>query len=207
MNKLRKSVAALNLRKLTASQVVDEAHFIVTSMTGNVNFPAPTPGLTQVTTDANNLDASVQAAKTRARGTGSHVAAMLKAIKVTLKLLVAYVENIANATPDHADTIIISSGMFVKKHTPIIKADFSVKAGKNTGEAVLVCKASPHSTYVFEMTTDPSNPALWMAINKGTKSRYTKTGLTSGKLYYFRVTRTDKNGEHPASIVLSLGIA
>src|SRR3954462_8652021 len=45
----------LNLSKLTVTEKLAKAEQIVLKMTGNANFPTPSPGLVAITTAANEL--------------------------------------------------------------------------------------------------------------------------------------------------------
>ena len=111
----------------------------------------------------------------------------LDALKLLLKSLVSYVEGIANADPVNAVEIAQSSGIPEKKaavHTP---KTFSAKLGKVKGSVMLNTKAVKGGVYIYQMTTDPNNAASWVTLVSDKVVKFTKSGLTSGVRYYFRV--------------------
>jgi hypothetical protein len=195
---------ALLLSKQSPPQVSANASHYVQCMTGNANFPAPSPSLASVTALITALDNAYDVSLTRVRGSVSKMRVALKKLCISLKALAAYVESTANADPDNASNIIASSGMPEKKAKVRAPKGFTAKAGKLMGSVVLNTKAVKGSAYIYQMTTDPTNPASWVTICTVTKVRFTKTGLTSGTRYYFRVAVSTKSVQSDWSFVLNV---
>ncbi len=199
-----KTVVALGLSRLSVPKKIEKSRFIVTSMTGNVNFTTPSPPLATITT---NTDA-LETANIAALGGGADDTANMHdqevVLDLSLKALGAYVEGIANATPPSAEAIILSAGMAVKSKGGKVAHDFSVKATGNPGEIKLTCQGVKRGTNEFQMTTDPNTEASWARIYNGTRATFVKTGLISGTRYYFRATAINKNGQGPWSVVRNM---
>jgi hypothetical protein len=129
------------------------------------------------------------------------------ALHLKLKALAAYVESIANADPEHAESIIASAGMPEKKLRTAVSHAFDVKLTNKPGEAMLTTKGVKRGAYIYEMSSDPSlAPASWSVIYQGVTMKFLKTGLVSGTRYFFRCSTIDKNGQSAWSSVLSVVI-
>jgi len=185
--KVLKKLVALNLTKLTPPQVVALANHCVTQMTGNAHFPTPSPTLATVTAQATALDNAYNLSLTRAKGSVSAMHTQLKQLNVLLKLLAAYVESIANADPQNAETIIVSAGMEVKKPAVRTPKTFTALPGTLKGTVKLDTKAARETAYIYQMTTDQTNVLSWSTVYTGTKVKFLMTGLTSATHYFFRV--------------------
>ncbi|MFI5151334.1 MAG: hypothetical protein ACHQRM_16505 [Bacteroidia bacterium] len=201
-----KKLAAQYLAKLTPPQVVALANHYVTQMTGNPHFPAPSPGLSAITAQANALDTAYNTSLTRTRGTVGAMHIELKKTDVQLKLLAAYVESIANADPQNAEVIIQSAGMTVKKPAARAPKTFTAIPGKLKGQVILNTKAVKQTAYIYQMTTDPNTPSSWATIYTGTKVKFIMTGLPSATHMYFRVAYCTKgvqgNWSDPLQVVV-----
>ena len=205
--KIIKHLAALGLSKLTPPQIVANANHYAQQMTGNAHFPQPSPALADVTTQSKVVETAYALSQTRARGSVSKMHVEVKGLARLLKGLAAYVETIANADPDNAENIIISAGMPVKKHKTVVPKTFTAKAGKNPGTVVLNNKAIPHAINIYQMSTDPNNPASWVTLVTDTRVRYVKTGLTSGIRYFFRTAQINKGVQSAYSPVVDVIIS
>lgn len=199
---MKKSIAVLGMAKFPVSKKIEFARYIVTSMTGNSNFPTPSPALSVITANVN----SVEAASITAKGGGKDETAVLRAkmlvLELSLKSLCSYVETVANTNFLTAEAVILSAGLNVKKAAPPKANGFRIVAGKNPGELDIRTDSKPRSFYQFEMTLTPDVEDSWEQVYAGTRSRFIATGLESGERYHFRVLRTDKTGAGPWSNVL-----
>jgi hypothetical protein len=199
----KKSVALLTSKKTVLQVIADTEHY-VQSMTGNTHFTTPSPTLASITTLVNALDAAYKTAESRAKGTVGLMHVALKTLTIALKALAIYVESIANADPDNASSIITSAGMVEKKFTPRAAKTFSVVQTKVSGSVTLNTKAVSRGTYIYQMSTDPTNPASWVTIFTGNTVKFTKTGLTAGVHTYFRGAVILKGVQGEYSPVLGL---
>jgi hypothetical protein len=204
--KLKKTMRVnvkLGLWRMSIAEKIAKIRFIIMSLIGNAWFPSPAPTPTTITTNVNNLEA----ANLKAQGGGADdVAAMRVAeakLDLSVKLLAAYVENIANADPANAVAIILSAGMEIKGKGGRTNQGSDVVAGKS-GEIIISCPAEKGATYEFQMCTDFTNEANWKRIYIGTKSKFVMKGLTPGMRYYFRVCAITKEGVQPWTVVKGL---
>ena len=196
-----KTVVTLGLARLPIAKKITMTRFIVTSMTGNTNFTTPSPALASITANVNALETAHIAAQGGGIDNTAFMHVKEATLDLSLKLLGAYVEGIANTSPSNAEAIVLSAGMNLKAKGKKPPRDFDVKVTGNPGEIKLVRQGIRRGSYEFQMTTDPITEASWQKIYTGTVSRYVKSGLTSGTRYYFRATSIDKNGQSPWSVV------
>ncbi len=198
-----KKLVRLGLSRMPIPKKITAVRTMVTSMTGNPSFPTPNPPLATITTNVNALEVASIAAAGGGPDDTANMHAKEALLDLSVKLLGAYVEGIANATPITAEAIILSAGMEVKGQNSPSAIDFDVQSTGNPGELKVIRKAVSRGTYEFHMCTDPTNEANWQKIYRGTRGRIVKTGLTSATRYYFRAMAIDKNGESPWSDVKS----
>jgi hypothetical protein len=185
--KLPKAVAVLGLSGITVPKLVLKTNLIIGKMAGNTNFPTPTPTLTLVTTQLNKLITAQDLVQTKVSGSAVAMHAEAKSLEVLLKQLAAYVAAIATSNFAEAAVIIESAGMNIRQQKALAGKTFSAKLGKTPGTVLLNTKAAARSSYLYEMTTDPSTAASWAQIAICQTVRFTQIGLTSGIRYYFRV--------------------
>ena len=201
---MRKVVVVLKLASLSIPEKIEKARFIVTSMTGNVNFTTPNPILATITTMVNALETAAIAAEGGGVDETANMHAKEFMLDLTLKLEAAYVEGIANATPLSAEAIALSSGMEVKKAGVRTAREFHLEATGNPGEVKLATKFEKRATFIFQMSTNPSSEISWATIGQSTRAKMVKSGLASGTRYYFRTAVIDKNGQNPWSDVKNM---
>ncbi|MBI4945030.1 MAG: fibronectin type III domain-containing protein [Bacteroidetes bacterium] len=201
---MKKSVVVLRLASLSIPKKIEKTRFIVTSMTGNVNFTTPNPTLATITANAGNLETAHIAAQGGGADETANMHAKELVLDLSLKLLSAYVEGIANSNPMNAEAIILSAGMEVKSGGGRRAKEFAAEQTGNPGEVKLSTLSSNRATFVFQMTTSPSTESSWATIGQSTRAKLVKSGLVSGTRYYFRVAMIDKNGQNPWSDVKNI---
>jgi hypothetical protein len=192
----KKIKVVLHLSKRTVMQLISDAKSYVDGISKNTaTFATPNPSLTTVNVLIAKLATDETAAKARAKGAVAIRNASKKSLELALTDLAAYVESIANADPNNAESIAKLANMSLKAHTPKVKNDFTMAQGNNPGELIMTCKSeSGRVTFNFEICTDTSNPANWKSVQNKSIAKVTVTGLVSGTRYYGRVLRTDKTG-------------
>ena len=194
---------ALLFSKKTVPQKIEFAKAVVIAMTGNHYFPNPTPALSVITTDAANLEAAQIAGQTRAKGTSARTQAMVKVLHLSMIDLAHYVESIANADPNNAETIIKSAGMEMKKAKAHVPRVLSVIAS-GKGQVTLTCPTSRTDSYRWDIATgDPTVEANWKTFVVVKQSRTKQSGLLSGTMYHFRQWTVGGKGLGPVSQVIS----
>lgn len=186
----------LGLNQKSVAEIISFSRFIVEQMTGNIHFPAPEPDLSEITTLTNKVEQAYLASHNHGGVSAAGVHACVSDLISALNLLSAQVEYIANKDKDHAPDIILSSGMSVRNEGSKPPRLFLAKRGFNSGTVVLTSKASSYrsAAYIYQISTNPLDPTSWTTIYMGTKVNYMYTGLIPGKIYYFRVAVSDKNG-------------
>jgi hypothetical protein len=202
--KVQKATVVLDLHHRSVLQTVSDAQHYVAKMTGNALFPSPTPSLADVSNKVTTLQAAYSVALTRVKGSSASMHLELDALRVLLKGLAAYVETVANTDPATAVKTVEAAGMNVRKHTARVSKGFVVVMGSLSGTVKLNTKAGRQSAYIYQMCTDPSNPANWVTIYTGTVVKFVKTGLTVGTRYYFRVAVCTKGVQADWSVTESI---
>jgi hypothetical protein len=76
---------------------------------------------------------------------------------------------------------------------------FFLFQGEVPGELTIRANDDKWSVFVFERTLTPTIESSWVELGCSTRAQYTATGLESGKKYFFRYCKIDKNGPGPWS--------
>jgi len=172
--------------------LVKTGETIVTAMTSNAAFATPTPPLATVGSALTKLDSAETATKTRAKGTKEARDAARVEVVQLLHALKAYVQTVADATPDQSEAIIASAGMSSKKKAVHDKPPFAVKVGPTSGTVrVSVKAAARRASYEWEWSSDGAK--TWTLVPPSLQSKTTIPGLPAGTTCQFRyraVTRT-----------------
>ena len=208
---------ALLLNNKNADSKVEYNKNVITSITGNSFFSAPSPTLAAVTAANNTFENANTAAKNGGKSQVSARNAAEAVIDNLMLQLANYVESVANAAAasgGDAMAIINSAGMDYKKGKsasvlPASPQNVTAKTTQNEGEIELRWeKVIGEHVYVLEMTTDPSvvgarmvtplpgalNPVVWTQMRILTQTKYTVSGLTSGTKYAFHVYAVGSKG-------------
>ncbi|HVT86445.1 MAG TPA: fibronectin type III domain-containing protein [Chitinophagaceae bacterium] len=182
---MRKTKPLTGFSRFTDSELEQHAQTILQALTGNADFPDPSPSLATLSAAITNFQNVLAKA-----ALGNHVDTNLKyqsraALTELLRRLGLYVERTAGG--DAAK--ILSSGFKPKKIPtqtgPLPKpVDFMVKPmGK--GEVKLKCRRMKNvRTYQWEYKQGEANE--WIR-KPTTKASILLIGLESGKEYFFRV--------------------
>ena len=189
----RKTVALL-LSKKSVPEIITSSRHYISCMTGNANFPNPSPTLATLSINIANVEAAYQTSLSRAKGTKGLMYLELKTLEISLKLLAAYVEANANVDTVNAENIILSAGMQVKKPSVRPPKIFCAKPGAIEGDVILNSKAVKRGAYIYQMTSDKTLATGWSDVYKGIHVKGVVQGLSLGVLYFFRVAVIDKNG-------------
>lgn len=199
-----KVTVVLRLAKKTIPQKIETGRLIVTSMTGNANFPSPHPTLPVVTTGINALETTHIAALNGGKDDTANMRITEAALNLALTSLGNYVESIANASPASAEAIVLSAGMDIKRMRAPLERGFRLERGEYEGQIKLRTNYQPNSTVSWAMTLTPADESSWQVIHSSTRSKHIVTGLNSGSRYYFRYSRVGSKGQEPWSNVLNI---
>ena len=161
---------------------------IYASMLGNINFPAPTPGLPVIDAAIEAYSAALIAAQQKDK----NAVATKNQARNNLTALLIQLANSVMTTANGDKTMLISSGFDLAKDgetTPIVKpASISLTDGQNAGELVVKVPRTKGSTgYGPQYTTGPlTADSQWTAFMTSS-SKYTFTNLEPAKKYWCRV--------------------
>jgi hypothetical protein len=191
----------LNLRTSPIAAKVAKARTIITSMTGNPDFPTPSPTLVAITAVTDDLEAAaatVQATKQQLKTEVSKQNDKEDAFDAALNQLVGYVQSVAGDD----EALIHSAGMDTRASggqstsVPELPPALSASAGDHDGEIDLTWDTVPKAkSYVIEKSGDPPTATSWQHAGVSTKSSTTIDGLTPGTRYWFRVAAVGAAGQ------------
>jgi hypothetical protein len=203
MNPMMNTIAVLPESPQNVAQYLTACRLIVTMMTDNPSFPAPTPPLSEVSADLDDLAAKEELARRRGKGMVQQRDVALRRAHGNVTLLKAYVQTTANANPDRAEAIVLSAGMSVGKPRTRTKLPVQAKHGDAPGRVVLDARALPKPVqYRWQMSTDQTT---WTDVSESFRAKTTVEGLLHATVYSFRLRTVTRNGPSewspPVSIV------
>lgn len=182
----------LDLQGKTVPQKIQFLRDLVTQMTGNANYPTPSPALTVITAKANALEAALgtQAAAQQAAKTAT---TNLETKEGEADAAVNSLSNYVWETSGGDEAKIQSAGMSLrapKTPTTSLPAPqgLAVTAGDNEGELDAVWDPVPKSKgYEVQTSPDPVTGTSWAFAETSSASKTTLTGLPSGSKIWVRV--------------------
>lgn len=183
--------------KLSDSKLLSRSAQINLAMTGNANFPTPTPTLAALQTALTEFESALAKATT-----GSELD---KAIKNDRRQelidLLHALGNYVLFTVSGDRTKAVSSGFGIAKQPeplpPITKPEnLQVTEGLNAGELVIKFKRVLGARcYMIQYAEDTTTGELMWQSQTTTTSRYTLKQLQSGKKYQVRIAVVGTNGQ------------
>ena len=175
------------------ADLITYATRIVSMMTGNPLFPAPTPPLPTVTVAIDDLQIAETAALARTKGAATTRNEKRAALVIMLRQLRGYVQSIADATPENGPSILQSAGLAVRKTPAKAVQAFAAKQGAVSGSArVTAVVAARRASYEWEYSLDGGK--TWVATAGTLKASTTITGLPVGTAAQFRYRAITKAG-------------
>lgn len=180
---------SLGFMRLADSKVVIFADHVLTCLTGNSEYPNPSPALTT----GRNLLTEFQDKLAESVGGGvvrtAHKNAAREALLSYLRSLALYVQEECNG---ELAKLLTSGFEATKERTPvgILPAPASVTLTQGTLSGSLELRGSPlnnAASYEMQRTTQITNPASWETVGQGTAARMTMNGLTPGTTYWSRM--------------------
>jgi hypothetical protein len=202
----RRAVALLKIPEYEVPRFITYARSIVIAMTGNSWFLSPRPSLATVAAAIDELDAAQTATLTRMAGTVAVRDEKRLVLKGLLEQLCAYVQATADANPEHAASIIESSGMYVKKPRVFPALAFTVWQEDISGEVHLaVPQAANRAAYEWAVSTD--GKSTWTSLPTTVQAETVVRGLVPGSTAHFRYRTVTKDGtsdwSDPVSTIVS----
>ncbi len=188
----------LGLAEKSEDEKLDLAQTIVTSMTGNANYPSPAPTLAVVSaarTDALNKKLAYEAALATADLKKSEKDAAFAYLDTVLTQEAAHVQSVSGG-----DKVKIeSAGMDTRAAaTPVgllpAPTDLLVTDGGTEGRLNLRWKAVRRATSYKIQSCSGNTPMNWDDLDTTTRAAFAVNGLTSGTKYWFRVAAVSSAG-------------
>ena len=184
-------IAVLDL-KISVQDLIGLVKTIVTNMSASPYFKAPVPPLATISADNAKLETLQATALTKTKGAAAARNAQRAIVTADLHLLKAYVQSVANADEANAETIIKSAGFTVRKATPRVKQDLTLKPGKVSGVINAAAKAAVgRASYDWEYSTDGTT---WTALPTTLQAKTVLTGQKAGSTVYVRHRVVTKAG-------------
>jgi hypothetical protein len=191
----------IGMSGLSIPQKIERSRSIISSMTGNANYPTPNPTLAVVKTTIDAMDAAFQEASHRDSVKIQLRDLRLKEMEAVMNQLAAYVQN---ASEGDAEKILSSGFDVVRRGDPLpplqMALNLRLESGTNSGKIIARWdKVVGAKIYVVEMTEDPLVEDNFKTIGPSSKTRFEFIGLDPGKKYWVRVAGIGKDGVGPYS--------
>ena len=178
-------------------------NFLISQLSGNVNFPTPIITLATLQTLSNDFATLINEAETGDVNKRNERDDKAAEICAALLKLSKYVE-----LQSTSRTMAESSGFTLAKDpspTPPIQKPVGLQLfdGQNAGEILAKFKKVQGSrAYMYQISLDPADESKWVTVH-GTIRQNLFTGLESGKKYYIRVAAIGIDGQVVYSDVVS----
>jgi len=192
----------LNIKGLSATELVARARQIAASLTNNSHFANPQAIVAQITGAADAAEtghANAQAAKQNSLTKTSISRDLTAALEGVLRQAAGYIESVAGDD----ESIILSAGLSLRTTTPSHSTSHTTAptglhatAGNHEGEIDLTWdRIEKARSYIIERSADPPTPTSWAQEAIVTRSSATVSGLSSGTRYWFRVAAVTSSGQ------------
>lgn len=196
------SKVKLGLARRNDEDLLVFSRTVVTNMTGNANFPTPTPALADVTAAADAFETAIEAAA----GGGVVLTEQKNVARATLLELMRQLGYYVQSASEGDKEKILTSGMDVARTpTPIgqlpAPGNLLTRFSDFSGVVDLDWDSVYGSTlYTVEINeTDPNEEKAWTPVHSTTKSKASISALEPGTFYWFRVRANGAAGVGPAS--------
>jgi hypothetical protein len=160
---------------------------IITALSGNPIFPAPSPDLEAITTLFDNFIAGLDAAKDGGKAETAAKNAARVALQDGMRLLGQYLEK----TAGNLEQILTSKYPLQKERAPLgiqpAPANLRLKHGKVSGSIAAVCDVGEHRVMYEWQTATGENPTEWKSEAPTTSSRTNFEGVAPGTWLNARV--------------------
>ncbi len=188
--------ATTSFTTLSDGNLESKTHSIISSITGNANFPTPVPSIAVIEAAADNFSSALVKAQTGNRADVADKNAKRETLLAALRQLCSYV----NLTANGDAAMLLTSGFDVSKDPQpsiISKPEIiRLENGVASGTLQLSVKAVKGAySYLHEYTTDATlAPNSWVS-SMSTSAKATLTNLQPGTVYYCRVAAVGSNNQ------------
>ncbi len=194
----------LELRFKTDPELLSYARAHITAMTGNVNFPNPTPAAPAFLATANSYEAGLNEADAKAAAAQTAISAK-DGLRALLETALNQRANSVEISSGGDETKILSAGFSTRAPSAPIgamaqPANLRASMGDLAGEIDTQWDAVRGAkSYILDCRTHGATPGPWAQVKILTSSKFTVTGLVPGQEYSFRVRAVGTAGEGPWS--------
>jgi hypothetical protein len=184
----------------------------VIDLTGNPNFPTPTPSLAQLTATADSLETAYNDART-AREIAKAKTALQDEASAAADLLYSQLSNYVDFASGGVAAKIESAGFSVRAgNRPLGElpspASIEIRPGEHPGAVELRWKGIRGArAYTIQKAADAEGELNWQPAVNVTKPRASVNSMTSGKKYWFRVAPIGAAGQGPWSDAIAKVVA
>jgi hypothetical protein len=190
-NITNRSLAVMKLPKAVPALLKAAAALI--AALSSPSFPNAASVIAALSKAVTAADAAETATKTRAKGTVAARNAAVTALVAEIHAAKAFVQQTADADPEHAESIIAAAGLTVRKATTHHKAPFSVTQGATSGTVKLAAKAvAARASYDWEWSIDAGK--TWLQLPSTLQAKTMLTGVAPGTTLQFRFRSVTKAG-------------
>jgi hypothetical protein len=193
------AIAKVGVDGLSVPAKIQYARRLAAAITGNPNFPTPTPTVAAMTTGADGLETlfnEAQAARLISKTKTGLQDDQNAAVDMLINQLANYVDNVSNG-----DATVIESAGFATRATPTpvgelpAPSDVQVKPSEFPGSANVSWSAIRGArAYTIERAEDAPN-LVFSVIGTSTKKKTALNSMVSGKKYWFRVAAIGAAGQ------------
>lgn len=194
------AIVSMNYSGRSVPEKIVRAREFITSLTGNPNFPTPSPSLAEIGTAADELEEAYNNARSGDRIKRQIMKDKEKTLDVLMSKLGAYIQDVSGGDPVK---ILSSSAGLRGDNTPggLLSAPVGLLATVGTSEGVIECKWKPMKgarSYLVALAVDLTTNNLKI-IGGSTSASFTITDQESGKKVVVRVAAINGAGQGPWS--------
>ena len=189
----------LDLKNITVPEKILFLRGLVTQITGNANFPIPSPTLASITSKADALQAALGVQATAQQAAKTATTSLDTAVKAA-DTAVNSLSNYVWETSGGDEAKIQSAGLSLRApKTPTTSLDAPQNVQVTVGDSDGALDASwdrvnKAKNYEVQISDDPPTSNSWRAGDIASGSKLTLTGLTSGAKIWVRVRALGPKG-------------
>jgi hypothetical protein len=199
---IHRIIAVLNLPEHVPDQI-KYGEAVQAALANNQYFPLPDPIITAFIDGLGKFSAAATAAQTRAKGTVAARNAAQVVYIGALHALKGRIQQVADANPEQAETIIKSTTLSVKKTTLRQRQTLAAKQGATSGTVHLTAPVGgARASYEWQYSIDGGK--TWVDCANTLQAKTTISGLPVATVVEFRVRVTTKTGMGDWSLPTSL---
>lgn len=190
----------VRLKGRSALAKLDLARWVVTKMSGNINFAALAAMVTALKNAADALELAITAANSR----DMEAVGEKQLAEALVEELLAKLCDSINGIAAGNKAVLLTCGLSLRRdNTPIGELDpvqnVASRYTPNSGRVALVFEG-PEGARMYNVYRSGSNdPFKWELIGTTTKQRYNSDGNTPGNFYWFAITAVGTAGESSTS--------